>query len=293
MSRSTIIFIGPVSDEVLEAAHAVRHPRVLLCCSPGQVGPNAYTGLTRERFKEKLTEYEFKYGWRVRAERDHALRPDSGVDDWDGFIDDDIACGCFSGIHLHTFELDDALIERCKRYRRHFDWIQLGPGEDRARPIDQKLIDFAGENSKCTWLSCDWGYRVADAWNPGLLRHDVYDSVKERWPDLRLRAHNCDFLTLADRNFAHKHFNGLNFAPMLAAIQSTVYLQYSFECGYNVTQWIHDCSKDYRNQGRWGANPYNWLPCLGHYHYDSIAEFRNRCRDRVVNALCRAIESLL
>jgi hypothetical protein len=290
-----ILYVGPVSIEVLEAAYAAKtQSEIRLCCSVGQVGPNAYTGLTLEKFDALVREFRMKYKASLFAERDHLGR-DQPDDEWfksDGPVwqQEKLESKYFDGVHLHSYDLDAAIAAvHVEPFKSSAEW-QIGPGEDVSKPVHslEKFDDAA--KAWDGWVSAPFGPYIVGTQNEGRVNFDGIESYRRRFPRARLRCHACDYLPRRTLRAVMALCDGVNIAPQLGVAQSLWYLQHAKRYGRPINDWARASRFDTVQFGRWKLFNEEWYGC-GHYHFDRIP-WRDEVREQVVEHLAKFIEEL-
>jgi hypothetical protein len=252
-------YFSPVSQEAMEAAYIVEG-EIGFCASIGQVGPNAYTGLTDDRFALLRQHYSKVYGREVVAERDHLGRAGENSAEW---IVRDIAHG-FEECMLHIF--DQAGLPSGVTGEMKLKW-QIGPGEDDSREfLDSALHGWAMP----TWVSFPTGCLIEGLGNRGQLNLRRVYETRRYWPQLLIRAHNCDYLPAATIKQVKMFFDGMNIAPQVGCFQSCAYLIIARAMSLPIQEWEDACWADQDKIKRWGLNERNFVQGMGHYHYDKI-----------------------
>jgi hypothetical protein len=273
-----MLYIGPVSTEVLEAAYAVKGD-IRLCCSEGQVGPKAYTGMTLDAFAEARRVWSEKYARKLIAERDHACR--DGMHLRNVMFRDK---NYFDGFHFHSFNLADAVDTIEAPGHKQVAW-QIGPGEDTSKPVINPVRLWYG------WVSFPCGLEVTGGTNTGALDVTRINYYRKAMPHAKLRAHNADFMPRKMFRAVQALFDGVNIAPQLGVVQSLFYLTLSATYGYDIGAWIDACLGDKTQLSRWCVGPAQWYH-VGHYHFDQIT-FREEVRTQTVEVLAHFIQELV
>lgn len=248
---------------------------VNLTCSVNHVGDTAYTGFTYDKFAARLARLSRKYSFTPIVERDHLGKRGEDLQEWiERDIDNDI-----TNFHLHIFEPSTEVDEILQQY--DFCDFQIGPGEDNHRPIHDNL--FATYCNHARSFSFPMGTMIQELSNFGAFDVKAVSQITQLYPRIRIRAHNCDYLTLPQLREVGACVDDINIAPQLGVIQSSFYLMYARTYGLPICDWFNACLSDKANQARWcGTNLLNVVPAVGHYHFDKL-EWRHMCYDDTVD----------
>lgn len=281
-----MLWLSPVSMELLEAIHIAaaggHESSVGIMCSTSHVGPNAYTGMTHEIFADRVLKLRAQCNIALPIERDHLMKNGEDPDDW---IPVDQA-HLFTGAHLHVFKPEDAL-PVIEKYGHAYDW-QIGPGEDTSEHISDSL--WALTHQYARWFSFPMGTKIDGLMNQGQFNAEAVQRMR-RW-DVKVRAHNCDYLPWLELGKVHSHVDGINVAPQLGVVQSSWYLSKAMGEGYAWLDWAEACANDWKNRHRWCAAESMAVMAAGHYHYDML-EWRSREYENCVLFLAEYITGLL
>lgn len=282
------LWLSPVSPEVMHAiyAAAAHYPsRVGMMCSCSQVCDGAYTGLDFETFTRLRADYERRY-CRVFVERDHLGK---GGEDPYVWCQRDVSYG-FDGAMLHLFDAD-AVAGVVDRFAGQMKW-NVGPGEDDSqalRPSEAEYWVRAAPHAH--WFSFPTGCRIDGLGNRGEFDDAAMRAMKDCFPDVRMRAHNCDYLDMATLTDVAAATDGVNVAPQLGVVQSSWYLTHALSYGLDVRGWTDACWADDRNRGRWSRHEWDVVHAVGHYHLDAI-EWRRHVANGVTFHLTQYIKTL-
>lgn len=256
------LYISPLSEEIVEAGYMTRVDWVVSC---GQVPGYAFSDDEWIRIRHRMSK---KYGWHPYVERDHLGR--GGENPYE-VIDRDIE---FNGVHLHTADQELAWAV-CERYPHLI--FQLGGGEDDKNVWQPAWT--APPNAK--WVSAPTGCLITGLGNKGQFDCNIPARYKQLF-----RGHNCDYLPPSELARIARHCDGVNVAPAIGTMQSSLYYTIGLREGYPLKEWSDACHNDTKNLARWG-HP---LAC-GHYHYD-LLEWRPRVYQEVVLMLKGMIECM-
>ena len=268
------LFVAPVSIEVLDASLRVGVAGLL--CSTSQVPKSGvgYGGIDYALLRAM-------HGGRsdVTVERDHlrvhAMSNEESID----WLEQDARHG-FTGVMIHTHANDSLGAQMATEATSRGLAVQLGPGEDESEVTNQQAILTAHQAKHCAFISWPICTYVDNTSNRGQFVPPIMQPS-----NVDFRAHNCDYLSLAQLRHVAQYVSGVNVAPQLGSIQSATYLQIAMSEGLPIDDWVAACVTDDKNAARWcPERPELRVIACGHYHYDKIA-WRGSVYDRVIQLL--------
>ncbi len=279
------LFVAPVSIEVLDAA--LRAGVSGLLCSEAQVPPGGglgYGGIDYALLNAM-------HGGRkdVIVQRDHLKIDQHDFKALSEILASDRDNG-FDAVMLHANDHTEYFHQAKDTAKRMGYKLELGPGEDDSRQVYQGVI-----NDKEAWyISAPMGLYVDDLKNRGKFKSIwQQNGWQPMVADAPVRAHNCDYLPLPMLKQVAQNVKGINLAPQLGSIQSTMYLNIAMVSGRPIDRWQSATLADDKRAERWcKASPHNRVLACGHYHFDKL-QWRSQVYEEIVAALTRYLKVLM